>query len=373
VQIAPDWFASLIFAGCFASVGVFAYAAASGAFAFVEALVWVIALINLVGCVAALYEALLTRLLHDNEAARGGAAILTLVSVCVALGTVMHSITSVQTAETSMVARLGVRVLTWSAPVSTLVGFLLLVVCAGGWLLFSSLTAREVLRRFGRTPWIRSERGGLAALSVLSFLRDSSNRLGLLAVCVMTIFSIWLDRWLGLGVGPYITLWTGCVYISASAILSYGDFVQLRWRVAVAPARGRIALAKWFAGHLAAAAGPIILLILVVNAAGWQPLAASLVTSPDVVLVGVPVGVSGGLLAGCIVPYEKEDMLAIATSGVLAGALAAGSWLLCRWVSSSTAIPAVVWAMLLLAAAAILCLVLRGPRQGQPQGLLAGG
>lgn len=96
VQVMPDWLASVLLVGSFASVGMVGYAAASTDFTIIEALVWVLALVTLVGCASAFFEAVLTRVFHDNDAARGGAATLTLVAICGLLATAMRSIVDVR-------------------------------------------------------------------------------------------------------------------------------------------------------------------------------------------------------------------------------------------------------------------------------------
>lgn len=345
VQVVPDFLASFTVSVAFGSVGLVVFGVSGAGFSFAEAIAWATMIVAAVGGVSALLEFGFTKLVKNNLTARAGAAIVTMLLLCGALVLVVRSVTREMT--TGWVSSIGAGLLALPAWASVLVALVASLAAIGLWCLSATLTIKEIFRSAGGRPWLVSTSGRPIVCSALGFVRDGGNRLGFVSLCAIIGFAVWAERSTKYPLGGLAALWGTCLFVSLSAILVYGDYLAVRWRVVVAPSAQRLVLFEWFSGHVGAAlllsGGANALLF----AAQPQLLRSWSTADYAKVLTALFVGIGAGFVAGRLVPYRKEDVFTIAGSGTVAALCAVAAW----WVTARAAdlfaisqlVPAFAW------------------------------
>lgn len=365
IQVLPDFGASTAVSVLLGSVTLVAYASANSRFSVGEAVVWAVAVVALVGCVAAGLELLFTRLTRDNMASRGGAAIVTLGMSGALTASIAASLRiDLQHGTT---AALGAALLdlptAWSLILGATVGGSALLL----WCLCSSLTTTEIFRSAHRRRWIHAAYGGFLGASAMSFLRDAGNRLGLVGVATITGFAVWVESSTRLAVGGLACAMALCLITSAATIFAYGDYRRFRWRTLVSPARRGRVLLDWLSGHLLAAAlvsgvpAGILIAVLPSLVQSWTA------ETVETLAFALVVGLSSGAVAGRVLPYDSDDMFSVFGSGLLAAVIGAVMWWTSTVVADWAHAPRLALAAVLLVIA--VALVLRAehpPRRVAP-------
>lgn len=193
-------------------------------------------------------------------------------------------------------------------------------------------------------------------VSALTFLRDPANRVGALGMLSISIFGAALERMTGLPIAMPLAGAVALLVLNGAALYTYGEFLELRWRLVASPVSLRGVLPAWIAGHLAAG-----LLIAVVLATPVAVLATPAAV-PDLdlglrtsAIALVSIGLS--LVSGRVLPYQRDDIFALAGSGTAALVLTGVAWLALRDLPA----PITLVAGLLIAGGAVSALAMLEP------------
>lgn len=326
IQVLPDFVLSTVLAVGIGSVGLTSYAYASGRISIGAVLCLAVAVVAIVGMLSAVMELMLLAATKDAVASRAGAAAGTLLLVCGLLLALTREV-QVHGLDVPLLRQFGALLLAGDGPV-IVVSILVTAASLLAWGWFSSRVAPELLRAQHRQPVLRVWRGSVVLASFVTFWRDPANRVGALGMLAIGLFGILLERVVGLPLAlPLVAALVLCA-VSAASLYAYGEFLAVRWRFLVAPSGLRRTLLAWCVGHLLA--GAVLAVVIVLPAVGFLVEAFRWV-DPDAVarfacaLVGV-LGLS--LVAGRLLPFERDDVFALAASLTLAVALCAAAWLL---------------------------------------------
>lgn len=364
VAIVPDLSASWLGAMCFGSVGLFTCASVAPHFGAGQALAWGTVIVVVIGALAAVLEWLGTRIAGDVPAARAMASVGILAGLCVAMGWVASSLQSDPLGGAA--TRFGRTFLGWGAAGSAalaveVTGVALLVwgVAAGG-------TTSEIFRARGRRPRWRIPGGSVLGCSAVTFTRDAGNRFALLSLAALGATGLWLESVTGLPVAGALIAAAIVIVISGAAVLSYGDFEAVRWRVHTGPADPRRVLGAWLAGHLLGAL--IIAGVAVATAAAARP---ELVSGwGHGWATACLVGLGAGTLAGRLVPYRREDVFSVASTGLLDLSIALPCYALIDRVLEPLGVSAPLGATVFAVAALLVVLLAERadrPAPGEPR------
>lgn len=353
VQVAPDFGFSALLSVGLGSVGLASYAASSGRIGLGPVLALGLACCALVGAVTVGLELLLIHVTRDALAARSGAAAGVLLSVCLVMLWLSQAVQS--GSGVGQLQQLG-RALLGHDAVVTLVSLMATATLLVGWGFADSLIAPEARRGRQKAPWLRVPRGSRAVVSALTFLRDPANRVGALGMLSISIFGAALERMTGLPIAMPLAGAVALLVLNGAALYTYGEFLELRWRLVASPVSLRGVLPAWIAGHLAAG-----LLIAVVLATPVAVLATPAAV-PDLdlglrtsAIALVSIGLS--LVSGRVLPYQRDDIFALAGSGTAALVLTGVAWLALRDLPA----PITLVAGLLIAGGAVSALAMLEP------------
>lgn len=324
VQIIPDAVTTTVVCAGIGSIGLFAMAAASDEVSAVEALAWAVAVNVAIAAFASVIEWIGTAVTHDNTASRGGAAIVTLIVLCAFLGLTASSMQA-DGLNSALVAS-GELVLEWSTGHSCVIAVVIMTVALGLWLVVDALTSRDVMRAHGRRPRCVIRDGNIVKSGALTFFREPSNVMGLVSLMAIIGLAAFMERVTSIQITGQVVVSCALLLCAAGGIITYGEYLTLRWRVLASPASSRSTAAQWFLGHEGTA-----ILIAASGFAAYYVLADSetrelLIPELPIYLGMGLVSMGAGLLAGKAVPYRREDVFAMAGSGTLAAVLGISYW-----------------------------------------------
>lgn len=144
------------------------------------------------------------------------------------------------------------------------------------------------------------------------------------------MLGLWLDRTLEVPVALPMTGVVGLLCLGAPSLYAYGEFVHVRWRFATSPASTGRQSFLWLVGHVASG----IVLALVVTAPTVMMLFRQIAAlTPDSAVQAAAVGVATvgvNLLAGRVLPYERDDVFGLAATASVALLFGAVAWLVLR-------------------------------------------
>ena len=324
VDVGPDFVVSSVVALGVGSVPLAAFASSSQRLALGTVLALCLACVALVGALTGVLELVLARVTRDVTAARSGAAAGMLLVVCGALVLLTGQVQAhgLDLPGVASLGRLLMRDQFLVALTVAAVGLAML----GLWGLASSAVTREVVRGHHRTPVLRVRGGGIAPVSAVFLWRDPANRVGGVALSVIAVFGVALDSLVGLPVAWALIVAVCLITVSAASLYAYGEYQQVRWRFVASPAPLRESLLRWIVGHwlagvlwaaavAAPAVGFAVALGVSLDAAWW------VATAPAAVAA-----VATSLVAGRLLPYERDDVFALAASGTASLIMFAAVW-----------------------------------------------
>lgn len=324
VTVGPDFVVSAAVALAVGSVPLAAFASSSGRLAGGTVLALCVACVSLVGALTAVLELALASLTKDVSAARSGAAAGMLLVVCGALVLLTGQVQE-HGLELPGVAALGRAVMGEQVVVAAAAAILGLAML-GLWGLAGGAVAREALRGHHRIPHAPVRGGGVGSVSAAFVRRDPANRVGAAALAVIAVLGVALDALVGLPVAWALIFVVGIVTASAASLYAYGEYLEVRWRMVASPAPLRGTLLRWIVGHwlagvLSAAlvAAPAVALALALGV----PFAAE---SWGTAVTAAGLAVASGLIAGRLLPYERDDVFALAASGTASLVIFAAVW-----------------------------------------------
>lgn len=363
VSVVPDLGASWMSSMFFGSVGIFACAAVAPHFSFGEAVAWGTATVVLIGALAAVIEGVCTIVGRDTSAARAMAAIGMLGALSGLLIWVGAALQSDPT--NGPIAQLGGRLLGLETTVSVLIALGVTVGGMGIWFLAAGWTTRALFRSRSARPWIRVRGGSAFGSSAVAFLRDAGNRFGMISLAALIALGFSLETSSGLPVASQVTLAALVLVVTGSAVMSYGDYVTLRWRVLASPVEPRRIVAAWIAGHVLTAVVLAAALVAVVRLV--RPEAVALSSTGEWATLGTIalIGLGSGCVAGRVLPYEKEDVFSIAGTGFVDILLGVSAYYLVNTLAPAVGVPSLL-AAALYAIAAIAAVLLAERRTATP-------
>lgn len=324
IQVVPDFFFSSVLALTVGSVGLTSYADVSGRIGVVSVLALAVAVSALVGALAALAELALLFIVKDPLASRSGAAVIILLLACGALLAVTGEL---QAHGTEVPWLLGVGTFLLESDTRT-------VAISGGatvlslavWGLASSAVVPELLRSQHRRPVLAAPEGNLVLVSMVTFIRDPANVVGAVGMFVVSVLGVWLEQLGQLPVGVAIVATIGLLVPSAACLYGFGTFADVRWRVVVSPARTSRFTLAWLSGHAVVGIGSALILLAPAIALDWAQFSLLDPATVARYLCAVAVSMGVSLIAGWVMPYERDDVLGLAASGTVAMVLAALAW-----------------------------------------------
>ena len=210
-----------------------------------------------------------------------------------------------------------------------LVGLAMLVasaVCLLVWGTVDGGAVREMLRAQHRVPHPRVRNGSLLAASFATFLRDASNRVGVVAMFALCVFGAWIESIMGVDLALLITSGLMVLLTSASALYAYGGYLAIRWRVLSSPMSPRRALGAWVSGHLLA--GIACSFMIGVFSLVFSPRQFMSIDLPycGQMLFVCCLAISFSLIAGRVLPYDRNDLASFASASTLGMVLTLGAW-----------------------------------------------
>lgn len=324
VLVVSDFATSLALTGLLGTAGILAFASISIELSIAEVAIGVAALVALVGAVAATIEWALTRATKDNMAARGGAAIATLGVVCGLLVAVTRSLSS--GVPDGPVSAVGSAILAWPAVWGCAVSMIVLVAALSLWLFAATRVTHELFRPAWMTPILKVRSGSVSASAAATFGRDAGNRMGAISAVVLVALAVWTHVATGLPVGGVAAASALVAIVGATALLADGDYGAIRWRASVSPADSRLVIAGWLAGYLAIPVALGVSGLVVLGLARSDLFAGWGWTEADGLLAALLLALGSGVVAGRIVPADREELLTLAGSGVLAATICAALW-----------------------------------------------
>ena len=333
VQVGPDATQSSLAAVALGSVPVLVFAVEGGRLSVGVALLLCVAGVCLVGAVTTLLEAGLTRLTHDSMAARSGSAVGVLLLVSGGLVALSAQLQAGGLDQPGMVA-VG-RLPMGDQVMIGVLALLLVLVLLVGWGWAAGLVTDEVLQARHAVPWPTVRRGSVAAVSAAFLWRDPANRIAALALVVIAALGVAFEALLTLPVAWLMIGMSFMIMLCASGLYAYGEFLTLRWRFVSSPADQRVLLLRWILGHWAVGA---ILAVAVALPGAIAALAFGLTVDPGslMALAGASlVGLGSCLVAGRILPYERDNVFALAASGTAGLVLFGLTW----WPMSQLPVP----------------------------------
>lgn len=302
----------------------------------------------MVGAFAAVLEAVLTLFLRSNSAARGGSAIVSLITLSALLVNVVRSVQGAQLASPAVIV--GTRFAQAPLLASVAASVAVDIVALAFWLASASLTERGVFLSRGRRLRISTAFGTAGEMAALSYWRNPANRLAVVALVGISGFGIWFEEITGLAVGAHVVFWSVVFLMSVTAISTYGDYMQIRWRVLVSPASSSMSFHKWISGQMILA-GLIGMFMSAVTLA-FDPRVLTEWSRTDMaqLVVGVFLGVGSGLVSGRLIPYREGDVFSMGVSGLLTAIIAGGAYFgMSRIVDIAGGLRVVCGAMFLVA------------------------
>lgn len=312
VQVGPDALVSAVLALGVGSLGMTAYAAASDRVGLVPMLLVCLGCVAFAGALTSVIELILTRMLRDGVASRAGAAVISLLMMCAGLFGITRAVQS-RGADIPLLGAVG-GLLDRGNLVVTLLGLALTAISLLVWGWADSRVAPELLRARHATPLLKVPGGRIGFASAATFWRDASNRVGAVGMLAICLFGLWMERLTHLPFAFSVISAVVLMMTSAAAVYAYGEFQVIRWRLVASPADARRVLVWWVCGHLAAGAAVAVGVVGLLAPFFWGQLSATSPTSVARLGCAAALSMASGVVAGRLMPYDREDVFTLAGS-----------------------------------------------------------
>ncbi len=283
--------------------------------------------ICLTGALNAGIERILLQLTKDSAASRVGAALVLLFLICVALLSLAEAMRKNGLDQPELGA-IGAFIATGGSQ-GFLIGSLAFFTGAGcvlAWGVLEGSAVHELMGAQYKVPKPRVADGSLVFASTAIFFRDASNRIGLIALGALCALAVWIENLMQLKLVVVMLSAAIVMAMSASALYSYGGYLSIQWRVLASPKASPAALTSWIIGHLLG--GGLCSALLLSLTAVLSPSSFSMVDSTTIqqLLSVIFIASAFSLLAGRVLPYDKDDIASFASASTLALVLTGGAW-----------------------------------------------